>query len=100
MNYASFINTFDLFVSCYVYGCLTYIAVLFSFHLYHSLLIDYHQSDYASRTRKADRSIESVEPDFYTQVKDLLNPTTETILDSAPISRSPSRCFASSHLLS
>ena len=71
MNYASFTNTFDLFTSCYVYGCLSYILILFLLHLYHSLLID---------CQVLDRLIESVEPDFYTQVKDLLNPATEEVL--------------------
>ena len=71
MNYASFTSAFDFFASCYVYGCLTYIAILFSLHLYHSLLID---------CQALDRSIESVEADFYTQVKDLLNPATEPVI--------------------
>ena len=73
MDYASFINAFDLFANCYVYGCLTYIAVLFSLHLYQSLLIDY---------QSRNRFIESVEPDFYSQVKDLLNPSTEYVFEN------------------
>ncbi|MBW4533698.1 MAG: hypothetical protein KME09_07140 [Pleurocapsa minor HA4230-MV1] len=72
MNYTSFINIFDFFVSCYVYGCLTYILLLFSVQLYHSLLID---------CEALDRSIESVDTDFYSQVKDLLDPSTEDVFE-------------------
>jgi hypothetical protein len=70
MNYTSFINIFDFFASCYVCGCLTYILLLFSVRLYHSLLID---------CQPGDRSIESVDTDFYSQVKNLLNPSTEDV---------------------
>ena len=72
MNYTSFINIFDFLASCYVYGCLTYILLLFSVELYNSLLVD---------CKALDRSIESVDTDFYSQVKDLLNPSTESILE-------------------
>jgi KTSC domain len=72
MNYTSFINIFDFFASCYVYGCLTYILLLFSVELYNSLLVD---------CKALDRSIESVDTDFYSQVKNLLNPSTESILE-------------------
>ncbi|NJK58943.1 MAG: hypothetical protein HC939_24710 [Pleurocapsa sp. SU_5_0] len=56
----------------YVYGCLTYILLLFSVQLYNSLLID---------CEALDRSIESVDTDFYSQVKDLLNPSTEDVFE-------------------
>ena len=76
MNYASFISIFDFFVSCYVYGCLTYILILFLLHTYYSLSVDY---------QALDRSIESPEPDFYTQVKDLFNPVSESILEPVSV---------------
>ena len=81
MNFTSFTNAFDLFASCYVYGCLTYIAVLFIVHLYCSLLADC----------KAKNQInEVIEPDFYTQVKDLFNPLTEDFTtDFAPSPQPP-----------
>ena len=72
MNYASLTDTFNFFTSCYVYGCLTYITLLFLLHVHHSLFISSNSSN---------RANESFEPDFYTQVKDLLNPASESILE-------------------
>ena len=66
MNYTSSLDAFDLFASCYVYGCIAYVSVLFVLHVYCSLSSE-------------SRVVKVTEPDFYTQVKDLLNPATEPI---------------------
>jgi len=70
MNNTSFIQAFDLFASCYVYGCLSYISILFIIHLYYSLF---------SVDNKHNQAAES---DFYEQVKELLNPATEEVLET------------------
>ena len=72
MNYNLLTDAFDIFANCYVYGCLTYILVLFSLHLYCSLSVNYEASNKAN---------EFAEFDFYTQVKDLLNPAIEPTLE-------------------
>ena len=71
MNYASLISTFDLFASCYIYGCLTYVAILFLLHVHRSLSVP------------PDQANESFEPDFSTQVqvKDIFDPASESILE-------------------
>ena len=61
-------NIFDLFINCYVYGSLTYLTIRLLVHLALSLLA------------LADQSQET-EPDFYNQVKELLNPSTEQVLE-------------------
>ena len=76
MNYASFTNAFDFFASCYVYGCLSYILILFLLQTYCSLSVD---------SQALNRSTRSLEPDFYTQVKDLLDPTSESIIEPASV---------------
>lgn len=77
MNYISLTNAFDLFISCYIYGCLSYVLILFLLHLYYSLLID---------CPTLDLSTESFEADFYTQVKDLLHPAPESIQEPVLVS--------------
>lgn len=68
MNYISLNDAFNLFASSYVYGCLTYILLLFLAHLVDSFL--------------ALRSVEkATKSDFHSQVKELLNPATETIIN-------------------
>ena len=70
MNNTSFIQAFDLFANCYVYGCISYISILFIIHLYFSLFADTNEHNQA------------VEPDFYEQVKELLSPATEPVLET------------------
>jgi hypothetical protein len=67
MNYISLNDAFNLFASCYIYSCLTYILLLFLAHLADSFL--------------ALRSVEkAAKSDFHSQVKELLNPATEAII--------------------
>lgn len=80
MNYTFFTNAFDLFASCYVYGCLTYVAVLFILHVYCSL---------SASDNTENQTEQVIEPDFYSQVKDLLNPATEEILTTDFLSSEP-----------
>ncbi len=77
----SLINAFDLLSSCYVYGCIVYISVLFVFHVYCSLSVSENAED---------RAAKATEPDFYTQVKDLVNPATEPIFATNILQSQPS----------
>jgi hypothetical protein len=64
MDFTSFVNTFDLFADCYVYGSVAYVVILLVIHLTSAFfdLVDEDQSP-------------SFQPDFYQQVKELLNPS-------------------------
>lgn len=75
MQIALFVSVFDFLASCYVYGCLTYILILFLLQAYDYLPAD---SVPPNRTKKSSES------DFYSQVKELLKTPTESILE--PIS--------------
>ena len=110
MDFATFVNAFDLFADCFVYGSVAYIISLFTISLALAFvaLIDEHQALKQAAEQDSDRrlkelkelfnspllnsSLESspatnadryqaTEPDFYQQVKELLNPCTEQILD-------------------
>lgn len=70
MSYTSFIHAFDLFATCYVYGCISYICISFIIHLYCSLFAELSEHK------------QVIEPDFYEQVKELLNPSTEPVLET------------------
>ena len=61
-----FISVFDIFTDCFVYGSIAYWLGFLTIHLVLSLtsVIDENQT---------------TEPDFYEQVKELLNPATEEI---------------------
>lgn len=63
-----FTTAFDLFIDCYVYGSITYVLLLFIIHLTASFLslVDEYQA---------------TKPDFYNQVKELLNPATEEVFE-------------------
>lgn len=66
MNFSSFVNAFDLFADCYVYSCVAYLTVLFTYHLFRSFLNIVNER----------KLVQSTAPDFYQQVKELLNPST------------------------
>jgi hypothetical protein len=66
MDFTSFVNTFDLFADCYVYGCVAYVIVLFTYHLFCSFLNIVDERKLAQPTA----------PDFYQQVQELFNPST------------------------
>jgi hypothetical protein len=68
MNYISFTQAFDFLTSCYIYGCIAYVALLFGLHLYSSLFT------------AVDAQDQVIESDFYEQVKDLLSPTTKPVI--------------------
>ena len=66
--FLSMSDAFNLFATCYVYGCLALVFLLFIGQAYSGLSFD----------SSIDRSIgDSGNDDFYSQVKDLLNPTEE-----------------------
>lgn len=67
-----FINAYDLFTDCYVYGSITYVLSLFTIQLILSFLALVNESQLTKQT---------IEPDFYEQVKELLNPPTEAVLE-------------------
>ena len=73
MNLAPSVNSFNFFASCYIYGCLTYISVLLLIHIYCSLLADY---------KAENQSVQTIESDFYTQVKDLFSTTEKSSFES------------------
>ena len=70
MSYTSFIQLFDIVASCYIYGCISYISILFILHLYHSLFID------------SNKHNQALKPDFHEQAKDLLNPSTVKVIET------------------
>ena len=74
VSLASAIDAFDVLTDLYVYASIAYILILLVKQLIPSFLaiIDEYQAD---------------KSDFYQQVKDLLNPSTESILDPAKVSR-------------
>ena len=64
-------NAFALFINCYVYGSIAYLSTRLLIHLslcFLSLVDEY----------------QATEPDFDNQVKDLLNPSTEAVLELDP----------------
>lgn len=67
MNYTSSVQAFDFIASCYIYGCIAYLGLLFGLHLYSSLLIAIDAQSQGTY-------------DFYEQVKVLLNPATEPVM--------------------
>ena len=69
MDFTSCAQSFDLFVDCYVYGSIAYLLnlILGSFIVAWFALVD----DYNARQT-------ALESDFYEQVKELLNPSTDT----------------------
>ena len=74
---ASAIDAFDVLTDFYVYASISYIFVLLVKQLILSFLaiIDEYQAD---------------KSDFYSSVKELLNPSTELILDPVTVSRASS----------
>ena len=71
MDFTSFVDAFDLFADCYVYGCVIYLLGLFIYHLSCSFLALVDECHHQTETK----------PDLYQQVKELLNPATEEILE-------------------
>lgn len=72
MEFTSFINAFDLFTDCFVYSSIIYVFSLFIIQLILSFLALVNEYQIAKPNTK---------PDFYEQVKELLNPATETVLE-------------------
>ena len=77
MDYTSSAQAFDFLATCYIYGCIAYVGLLFGLHLYSSLSADYSSQNKAIGQSPLPSAIES---DFYEQVKDLLAPATEPVL--------------------
>ena len=72
MGFTTFVDAFDLFADCFVYGSIAYIITLFAVSLISAFmtLVDEHQE-----------LNQAAEQDFYQQVKELLNPCIEEITD-------------------
>ena len=68
MEFTSFINAFDLFTNCFVYSSIIYVFSLFIIQLILSFLALVNEYQIAK-------------PDFYEQVKELLNPATEKVFE-------------------
>jgi len=68
MQLTSFINTFDVFATCFIYGSISYILLLLFAHLILCWLTLFEDS-------------QELKSDFYEQVKELLNPATEKIME-------------------
>lgn len=64
MDFATLSTTFDFFATCYLYGSIGYVLIRFLFHLIlcFSALVDDIQT------------YKTAKPDFYQEVKELLNP--------------------------
>lgn len=62
-------DSLDFLITCYMYGCLAYFLLLFLAQTYSTL-----SSCHCSKSL--------TKPDFYTEVKELLNPTEELVLES------------------
>ena len=60
-----FTTAFDLFIDCYAYGSIAYVSILLIIHLILSLVDEYEATD----------------NEFYDQVKELLNPSTEAVFE-------------------
>jgi hypothetical protein len=75
MDFTTFVNGFDFFTDCFVYGSVAYVISLFTISLISAFIA---QADEHQVLKQA------AEPDFYQQVKELLNPCAEEILDLNP----------------
>ena len=62
-------DSLDFLITCYMYGWLAYFFLLFLAQT-HSTLLSCHCSESLTQ------------PDFYTEVKELLDPTEELVLES------------------
>ena len=67
----SLANLIDFSIVCYMYGCLTCFLLLFLAQTHSTLSVCHYSNS-------------TTQPNFYTEVKELLNPTEELVLEPSP----------------
>lgn len=75
-SFTSFAAAFDIFADCFVYGSIAYLTIITVIELIFGLLCIIEEYQLSKK---------SSVPDFYDQVKELLNPSESTVFNAMTI---------------